>query len=269
MPIEKIIEKIDLIEARKSAPRQYIGASIVGTDCEAYLAYSLRGYPEDTIRPKTLRIFALGHKIEDLVIKDLKASGLDVLEKDHLTGRQYELTDRGGHLRAHTDGQVVLDDELYLLEVKSMNDRNWKSFKKNGVAKSHPKYVAQCQMMMGLGGFETAFFIAYNKNTSEYHVEFIKFDEFFYANLQHKVDIVMRNQARKISDNPDDWRCKMCFRRNVCWNPSDIPKSCVTCENSVPVDKPNSHKKWWCLAHDVPAEETCSEYAPYYPLEKE
>jgi len=272
MLIKDILENFNAWDRhQESAPRQYIGASIIGNECEAYLAYSLRGFPEDPISPKLKRIFLLGHKIEDIVVADMKTAGLDVFEKDNITGRQYELTDHGGHVRAHMDGRVVIDEELLLLEVKSMNDSNWKKFKKHGVAKSHPKYVAQCQLMMGLGNFERSFFIAYNKNTSEYHAEYIDFDPFVFSNMQHRIEVVMRNQARKISRSSDDWRCRMCFRQQVCWNPSeaDIPKTCVTCENAVPVDKPNHFKKWWCLLHDEPAEATCGQYNAYYPLELE
>ena len=65
----KIEEELDKIQIDRGNPRQYIGASIIGNDCTAYIAYCLRGFPEDPIKPKMMRIFTLGHKIEDIVIR--------------------------------------------------------------------------------------------------------------------------------------------------------------------------------------------------------
>ena len=53
-------------------PREYIGASIIGNDCEALIAFSLRGFPNDPIPYRLQRIFRDGHRIENDVIFDIK-----------------------------------------------------------------------------------------------------------------------------------------------------------------------------------------------------
>ena len=268
MPSKVVEEAVGEIEIDRGNPRQYIGASIIGNDCTAYIAFCLRGFPEDPIKPKMMRIFTLGHKIEDIVIKDLRDAGYEIIDKDPFTGWQKAYSDRGGHVSAHLDGKILIDGEYMLLEIKSMNDRNWKKFKKVGVQVSHPKYYAQCQMMMGLSDSDmsNAMLVAYNKNTSEYHSEVFEFDEFYYESLRHKIDLVMMRQARKIAKDSEDWRCRVCFRKTVCWQPPRVEPDCNLCQHSVPLEE---KKEWWCTYHDKKAILPCDDFLLYAPLEAE
>jgi len=157
---------------REEKAREYIGASIVGNPCDALLAFNLRGFPNEEPDPKLQRIFSLGHIIEDLVVKDLKErADVRVWEEDGLTGRQHTYEAYGGHVVAHADGHIQLDDvedgDLMILEIKSMNAASFAKFKDKGVKFSHPHYFAQVQMMLGMSGFPRGFFIAYCKDNSE------------------------------------------------------------------------------------------------------
>ena len=145
-----IIRQIDAASVEDREFRPYLGASLIGNNCEAFLQMQLKGYPSKDFAPHTLRIFALGHVLEDMVVADLRKAGFKVMEKDDLTGRQFEWKECGGHVKAHADGLIDIDTgSLSLLEIKSMNDKKWGEFKKEGVRISHPNYYAQCQMMMG------------------------------------------------------------------------------------------------------------------------
>ena len=86
---EDVVKAIDegYKKESKEKARDYIGASGIGTQCDAYQAYSLRGFPNDTIQPKLKRIFKLGHILEDIVVKDIKEKAdVRVWEVDGLTG---------------------------------------------------------------------------------------------------------------------------------------------------------------------------------------
>ena len=86
----------------KERARDYIGASGIGTQCDAYQAYSLRGFPNDVAEPKLKRIFKLGHILEDIVVKDIKEKAdVRVWEVDGLTGRQHTYEQLGGHVVCH------------------------------------------------------------------------------------------------------------------------------------------------------------------------
>jgi len=91
--IDKAFEDLD-----REKPRRYIGASGVGNSCNAYLSYSLRGFPESEVKPKIKRIFRDGHRIEDEVVKDLKLAGFEVSEIDEETGKQHRYSMFGNHV---------------------------------------------------------------------------------------------------------------------------------------------------------------------------
>ena len=87
-------------------PRQYIGASIVGNPCDAYLSFVLRGFPDAKIGYRLRRIFRDGHRIEEDVIKDLKKTNVKVMETDPYTKKQWAYTSYGRQCVGHADGIV-------------------------------------------------------------------------------------------------------------------------------------------------------------------
>ena len=243
-------------------PRRYIGGSNIGGQCDAALGYSLRGFPDDEPAPKTQRIFALGHKLEDLIIEDLKRSEITVLDRDPETNWQFAYQKYGGHIRGNVDGQIELDDgELALLEIKSMNAAKWRAFVKKGVAESHPQYVAQMQTYMGLGGFQKAVLLGYNKDTSEYHCEVVEFDLIEFHALMARAERIMGGHAPRVTDNEDDWRCKFCFKRGACREGRLPDKDCATCLHSLAQDD----GRWYCTAKQETAQELCDEYTVWEP----
>ena len=261
-----LIKAIDL-GTEKNAERErrsYIGASNVGNPCEAALQYSLRGYPQKSIPAAVLRIFELGHDIEEKVVKDLKQAGVLVYEVDPKTKKQWEYTAFGGHLRGHADGVMATDKDNptpAILEIKSMNDKKWTAFKTRGVYYSHPVYFAQVQLLMGLAGYHESWVIAYNKNTSVYHAEHIEFDYDYYIRLLAKTNRVVRyGSAKRVSNNPLAFECRYCNFKPHCWphGETSLPISveCKTCKHAKPVAK----RKWFCTKHGSRATEPCSHW---------
>ena len=268
-----LINAIDLgtAKAYKSERRCYIGASNVGNPCHAFLQYSLRGYPQTSPPPAVIRIFNLGHHLEDTVVADLKEAGVAVSEVDPKTSEQWTYTALGGHLRGHADG-VIHNGEgknPQILEIKSMNDKKWNSFKNQGIARSHPIYYDQMQLLMGLSQFPFAWMVAYNKNTSAYHAEHVAFNAPRYKDLLRKsLSVVRGSSAARIADTPDCFECRYCNYRPHCWpngiKPPPIAVECVTCRHS----KPTGKRKWYCTLHGSRATEPCSQWSKVQPTEK-
>lgn len=248
--------------------RGYIGASGVGNKCDAFLAYMLRGFPDDPIKPHLKRIFRDGHRIENQVVADLRKGGYSVLAVDDETGRQFRYELAGGHIVCHADGQIALKrwelEDLALLEIKSMNDSLWNQFVKHGVKSSHPKYWDQMQMMMGMSGVQRCFFIAYNKNTSKYHGQLVDFDPFEWSYIETRLETVFAGEARKISDDPESFLCRFCGKQEVCWRSRPVKVECKTCAFATPT----LDGKWWCRKNDAVAETACSEWKQYTPKDK-
>ena len=242
--------------------RSYIGASIVGNPCEALIAFSLRGFPDSSIGYRLKRIFRDGHRIEDDVIKDIKKTGIAVMEKDPFTGKQWAFDGFGGHAVGHADGMLgPIDQDSKLLEIKSMNDNKFKEFSTKGVKYSHRHNYSQVQFMLGLGKLKECVFISYNKNNSEYHSELIRYDEFYYNDLCAKVERVLNGEAKKISDDPTDWRCRGCFKRDVCWEEKEVKQTMKTCKNY----QPKLAGGWVC---SLGCQEECQKWERFQPLPK-
>lgn len=244
-------------------PREYIGASIIGNDCEALIAFSLRGFPNDPIPYRLQRIFRDGHRIENDVVFDIKKAKVRVMEVDPFTGKQWAFQGFGGHAVGHADGMIEdAEGQSMLLEIKSMNDKKWTEFQKKGVKFSHRNYFSQVQFMLGLGKMDKCVFIAYNKNNSEYCSELIEYDEFYYNDLCAKVERILNGEARKIATDPTDWRCRGCFKRSVCWDEKEIEvKTLKTCKNY----QPKADGKWTCENGCLTE---CLKWERYQPLPK-
>lgn len=248
--------------------RQYIGASIVGNQCDAYLALSLRGFPNDEPDPQLKRIFQMGHMLEEVVVDDLKRrADIRVWEVDGLTGKQYTYQSWGGHVSCHTDGHIELDDQVVrVLEIKSMNKAKFVKFMEVGVKRSHPTYYAQVQMMMGMSGMTETVFIAICKDNSAYHAEIVKADPIEYAFISSRVERILTGERMpRIASDRLDWRCSGCFKRTTCWEePVGEPKECAHCEHAAP----RQDGAWWCNMHAREADEVCAQFRWYRPEDK-
>jgi hypothetical protein len=266
---EAIVRRIDEGWDKEKADetRPYIGASMVGSTCDALLALTLRRYPENDTIPRVRRIFRDGHRIEYDVVKDLKRARLHVQERDPQTGRQHRFTSHGGHVRGHADGILYMEDEgsaPLLLEIKSMNKDLFNKLKKKGVKISHPKYFAQMTLMMGMGNLKKALLLAYCKDNSEYHAEEVDFDLFAYNYLIERIDRVFRGEERKISDREDSFACRFCFKRDACWGHKEPDRECHSCAHA----RPTTDGSWWCDKHDRHAGQLCDQWEKYTPKPK-
>lgn len=252
---------------KRDQVRSYIGASSIGDQCDVYLTLGLRGFPDNPIEPRLRRIFALGNKIEDMVVDDLRKAGLSVLPVDPMTGRQWAYEEYGGHVKCHLDGQVLEADDAGGLEIKSMNERLFKKFVDEGVRSSHPKYFDQMQMCMALSGLRWFLFVSYCKNDSHYHCEVVHFDELAWSVNHHRIEVVLGGEARRIAADETDWRCRSCFKSRQCWRPTgfdedrEVPRACRTCANASPA----ATGGWHCDLHNQPATSPCDEWASYLP----
>lgn len=266
----QLIDAIDMgtAKAYKNERRCYIGASNVGNPCHAFLQYSLRGYPQNPPPPAVVRIFALGHYLEEVVVEDLKMAGVYVQEVNPKTQMQWTYTALGGHLRGHADGVINNGESMQILEIKSMNEKKWRTFKNLGIEKSHPIYYDQMQLLMGLSGFKSAWMVAYNKNTSVYHAQNVPFDEPRFKDLLRKsISVVRGSSTTRISDTPDCFECKYCNYKPHCWpdgeQPLPLSVECRTCRHA----KPTAKRKWYCTLHKSRATDPCSQWSKLQPEE--
>ena len=84
--IIKELDRAVIEKERKQPERKYLGASSLGDPCVRKLQYRYMGQQKDKDKgfpAKTLRTFALGHTIEDLMIMYFRDAGFDLRTEKH------------------------------------------------------------------------------------------------------------------------------------------------------------------------------------------
>ena len=255
-----ISDEIDNIPVRRESARKYIGASGIGSECDAEIAFGLRGFPNNSISPSLNRIFQEGHRKEPQIIKTIRDAGFHVNDKNNF-GRQHRFSIFNDHIVGNADGLIEINGKPYILEIKTMNDNSFKSFVRLGLEYSHKKYYAQVQMLMNLSGMDNAILVAQNKNNQEFHDEIIERDEHFIIHMMMRIDRILRNDVTKRSVDESDYICRSCFKADVCWQGVLPETECATCMHS----EANDEVKWYCNKHDKEAIDVCEDYEVYQP----
>ena len=231
-----------LVDENASRPRrEYLGGSRVGHACERALQFEFAGAPKDEgadFPGRTLRIFAIGHVLEDLAIKWLRAAGIDLYTRkgNDPDGQQFGFSVAGGRIRGHVDGIVAAAPEALKLgvpalwECKTMNAKNWRETVKNGVAAAKPIYAAQIALYQaymdaavpGLAS-NPALFTAINKDTAELHHELVPFNAELAQRMSDRAVRVLRatdagELLPRLARERDHFECRMCAWAYRCWS---------------------------------------------------
>jgi len=240
---ERINAAIDaaLIAEREAAPpRTYLGASRLGHACERALQFEFTAAPKDDgadFGGRVLRIFEIGHQLEDLAIRWLRAAGIDLYTRkgNRPDGEQFGFSVAGGRIRGHVDGIIAAASALLglqtpaLWECKTMNAKNWRACVKDGVRKSKPVYAAQiaiyqAYMEPSIPGISAApaLFTAINKDTAELHHELVPFDAELAQRMSDRaVRILQATDAGellpRIAQARDFFECRFCPYASRCW----------------------------------------------------
>ncbi len=222
-------------------PRDYLGGSRLGHACERALQFEFTATPKDDGQEFTgqaLRIFAIGHGLEDLAVVWLRGAGFDLYtRKSHRPdGGQFGFSVAGGRIRGHVDGIIAAGPEGFdlavpaLWECKTMNAKNWRACVKDGVTKSKPVYAAQIALYQAymegtVPGISAApaVFTAINKDTAELHHELVPFDADLAQRMSDRgVRILQATDAGellpRIAANRDFFECRFCPWAERCWS---------------------------------------------------
>lgn len=240
---ERVNAAIDaalIAEREATPPRTYLGASRRGHACERALQFEFAGAPKDEgadFGGQTLRIFEIGHQLEDLAIRWLRAAGLDLYTRkgNRPDGEQFGFSVAGGRIRGHVDGIIASAPALFgigtpaLWECKTMNAKNWRACVKDGVAVAKPVYAAQIALYQAYmegavpgSSAHPALFTAINKDTAELHHELVPFDAGLAQRMSDRgVRILQATDAGellpRIATNRDFFECRFCPWAARCW----------------------------------------------------
>ena len=242
-PGERITNLIDAaLKAEHAAtpPRDYLGGSRLGHACERALQFEFTATPKDEgqdVSGQSLRIFAIGHALEDLAVRWLRAAGFDLYTRkgNRPDGGLFGFSIAGGRIRGHVDGIIAAGPEGFglavptLWECKTMNAKNWRETAAKGVVVAKPVYAAQiaiyqAYMEASVPGISAApaLFTAINKDTAELHHELVPFDAALAQRMSDRaVRILQATDAGellpRIATSSDFFECRFCPWAKRCW----------------------------------------------------
>lgn len=237
---EQVCAHIDaalVAERAQQAARRYLGGSRLGVECIRALQYEYRQNPVDPGREtpgRVLRIFEVGHVLEDLAIRWLRLTGFEIYTRRR-DGGQFGFSVADGRIQGHVDGIIANAPPSLCLsfpmlwECKTMNDKQWRDTVKRGVAVAKPIYAGQmatyqAYMEPSIPGISNnpALFTAINKDTQELWFECVPFDAGLAQRLSDRaVQVIQATEAGETlprgSASPTFFTCKACAWQDQCW----------------------------------------------------
>lgn len=226
---------------KSEVPRQYLGGSRLGHPCARALQYEYLNSPKDEGRGftgQTLRIFAIGHALEDLAASWLRSAGFELLtrQSNDPEAPQLGFSVAGERIQGHVDGIVISAPSGLLVacpalwECKTMNAQSWRRCVKEGVARAKPIYAAQiaiyqAYMAPHVPGLiqNPALFTAINKDTGELYHEAVSFDAGLAQQISDRgVQILRATDAGewlpRLARSADFYECRLCPWAKRCWS---------------------------------------------------
>ena len=135
-----------------------------------------------------------------------------------------------GKFRGHGDGKIIAGPALpgisypCLWEHKGLGSKGWTKLVKDGLVKAYPGYADQVALYQGYFDLtdHPAIFTACNMDTMELVHLSVPFDAARAQAASDRAVTIIRADAvgetlPRVTDRPDDWRCRMCGHQERCW----------------------------------------------------
>jgi len=236
--INYISKTIDAYANDTDELRPHFGCSSVGSACERlqWLKFRWAVIPKHKDRIK--RIFRRGHHEEKFAIQDLEKVGIKVTNNENCLFN-YERIDVnfGSHVSGSLDGIAYINNEKYVLEIKTHNKKSFKELTDtNNIRKSHIQHYVQVQLYMLGSNINKCLYYAVCKDNDEIYTEIVHLNEEIaksYLEKAKKIALADRPPDR-ISEIPSWYVCTMCDAKEFCHSTKLTKEvNCRTCTHST------------------------------------
>jgi hypothetical protein len=205
-------------------PRRYLGASIIGYECQRRSQYAWWCAAE--IESKTRLVFEKGHLLEWVVKSQLEMIGFNFAPAQSL---EFKALD--GILQGHADGVIIAGPKLpglYLAfplvwENKAVSAKNYRAVDKHGLLAVYPHYAAQVSLYQRfLNKLNAALVTIVNSDNGEtlhFQQPFdVELADRAIENAKVVIEATKRGELLpRAYRDPSDWRCVTCAHRRRCW----------------------------------------------------
>jgi len=157
--------------------------------CLRKLAYALHRFEKKgkEIDARAMVNFFYGDVIELMVVNLALLAGCD-LRNVGMEQMTVKTVIAGTKIEGHPDGLYIENGETYLLEIKSMNDFQFRDFEKGTIESS---YLAQVNMYMETLNLTSALFIAVNKQNGVMKEQIVAYSAVLGEQLRHDLESVL------------------------------------------------------------------------------
>lgn len=229
----------DAYRGEEDGFRSHMGASLIGAECARAIWYGFHWTIKPKFQGRLLRLFNRGHLEEARFIALLLMIGCEVYQQD-ANGKQFRISDAGGHLGGSGDGVVIGLPELpqgqpAVIECKTHSDKSFKALQVNGVKEAKFQHYVQMNLYMYKMGIPVALYMAVNKNDDDLYLEIVYLDiKVAEAYLNRGIELVfMPTPPKKLNSSPGFYKCKWCDQRPVCHLKAAPAINCRTCKYSA------------------------------------
>lgn len=229
-------------------------------ECNRRSAYSFRNAKTERFDYASLFRFDDGNTIEDVTIARLKlVPGLEVVDRDPITYKQFVFKDVEGHLKGKVDGFITgllqAPKKKHILEIKGVSDKKLSEFRsiknsvgeKSALQKWNIVYYKQAQFYMHYANINRHYTVIGSAGARAYDSCRTEYDQSFaIRHIETSRRIIMDNSLPdRISKDPAFYLCKMCPAAAICHGGELPNRDCRTCIHSQPIENGSWHCDRW------------------------
>lgn len=193
--------------------------------CRRQQGYEVLGYDPAPTPPERAHVMGLGDGVEQLLVATLRAQGYTIANTRWDGGVQLEVRLPDPPSLGHPDGKILLPDtDVWgVLECKGMNSYQYRRWRAEGTAQSHPQYLAQVHQYMAALALWDTLLVAMNRDTGDFASEHIPFNAEYYNALTSRLREAWAAISQGALPEPDydgsTWHCSYCSYRALCLPP--------------------------------------------------
>ncbi|MBI4833636.1 MAG: Dna2/Cas4 domain-containing protein [Planctomycetes bacterium] len=186
--------------------------------CLRALVYQWRGEKIKSPNGRLFFIFADGNLHHELIVKQLEEAGVTV------TMKEAPLRDTERNISGKLDALIKMDNNYYVLEIKSISRRGFDEVMRLGAKEEHvlqlQLYLYYVQNIFKINA-KQGIILYKNKDTSHFADFPIDYDETYVQGFFNQLKVLETHvKEQSLPDRPyerDDWHCSYCDYRETCW----------------------------------------------------
>jgi hypothetical protein len=174
--------------------------------------------PATKVPPTLQTTFDVGKRLEGMILDYIEEAGVELIRPSQENHFLYCFDKDNIKFQGHLDAIILIGEDKHVLEIKTIKDSRFNQFKNKGLQEFSPTYYAQIQAYIGMMGLKKGVLLGMNKDTSEFHHEWVDFDSRCYEGLQIKAKFIDSSDIppEKINKSPLFYICSRCQYKEIC-----------------------------------------------------